>query len=31
MDFTWMDWIFIAFCAAFGALAVFYAVLLARA
>ena len=30
MDFTWMDWIFIALCALFGASAVFYAILLYR-
>ena len=30
MDFTWMDWVFIAICALFSASALFYAILLNR-
>ena len=30
MDFTWVDWLLIAFCSSFGVLALFYAILLAR-
>ncbi len=30
MDLNWMDWVFIALCALFGASAVFYAILLNR-
>ena len=30
MDFSWTDWVTISIFASFGALAVFYAILLAR-